>query len=380
VTIDCPFINHGLFFQTTTFEIQPCCLQLPLDETVDPDKSFIPQFINNDKISLIKKNFANGVRDKSCKMCWDAEDNGSLSKRQMLLEEFKNYTDLQSTELTHFDLRLSNKCNLKCKMCNSWASSQWESLGQELFEQGIETTFYKEHSKINQTTVNYKIIQEVLENKNIKQITLAGGEPFLMPEVEELIFKLSEQQRYDVKLKLITNVTSAKTKIIKELEKFDTHIIASIDGVEEELEYQRYPAKWKTIENNFIKFYNANVKIAISPAISMLTFLTVDKFIYWCEKFPNAFVNYKEVHEPSYLSFSLIPLDIRQDLHNNLKNYKLKSNMTNWENFISSSMYKYRPITDQERKDLHFYTQTVYDYKTDKKFLEVYPWAAELFH
>ena len=71
----------------------------------------------------VRSDLSNGKKISQCTLCWDREDKGFSSMR---LEANKEYGMHDSTLATpkYLDLRLSNLCNLKCRMCNPVYSSQ----------------------------------------------------------------------------------------------------------------------------------------------------------------------------------------------------------------------------------------------------------------
>ena len=56
------------------------------------------------------------------------EDAGIESLRQAWMHrwlEDKEYTETPDLNIVYADIRLGNMCNLKCRMCNPYASNQW---------------------------------------------------------------------------------------------------------------------------------------------------------------------------------------------------------------------------------------------------------------
>ena len=104
--------------------------------------------------------------------------------------------------------------------------------------------------------------------------------------------------------KYLDKIALGKAKWFNVLEKFKrAHIMSSIDGIKDTIEYQRYPCKWSVIEKNFIKLYNSNFKVELTPCITLLNYLDLYRLVDWANLFPKARLCYNELINPSYLDF-----------------------------------------------------------------------------
>ena len=219
----------------------------------------------------------------------------------------------------------------------------------------------------------------MLENNNLTEISFAGGEPFIMPEVEELLIKLAERNKLDITIRILTNVTTIKTSVLNALEKFNNvTIMASIDGVGEEIEYQRYPASWKTISKNFDRLYNSEKisRINLTPCISFLNYRTIPEFFEWAEQYPKSHIAFNLVeNQESYINYRYIPMQSRTNTIEKFKNYKFKNPVhQGWKFFQQKGMYEYVEPTQETCNKLSIQSQA-WDYKCKVKFIDAYPWA-----
>jgi hypothetical protein len=308
-----------------------------------------------------------GVLHSACKSCSAYEANNMPSMREHNMyygdDEINTVVDIR-----HVDLRLSNKCNLQCKMCNPNDSDQLVKLAHELpFDNPLLHQLPAQESEDTE-----QLLELILQLPNLETIRFAGGEPFIMPEVEQFLYKLVAQGRTDINIEFVTNCTSAKPKVIALLEQFDrVELMCSIDGVEDTLEYQRYPARWSTIENNFERMYNSKCNTRIVPCIGLLNYLDLNRFFAWAEQYPRSLITFNEIQEPSFLDFRLIPAAVRP------KTFNLGNNVftPSWFSFIDDKMHETREPTQEECNLLKQYTQ-VWDYRCNEKFLNRYPWAS----
>ena len=371
----CTLTNNG-FNIDTTGRIGHCCIQkrdLRVDwNTIDDMNAW---YKSNSWLNTVRKDLEAGIENTACESCWHNERNGKESKRHRVNQQYGS----TNQSIRHLDLRLSNKCNLQCKMCSGGFSDQLVNLAYELKDAGIDNDLLKHIPSQSLEVDTKKLLDLVLELPDLQTLRFAGGEPFIMPEVEEFLYKLVEQGKTDLEIEFITNCTSAKTRILTALEKFKhVELMCSIDAVGAALEYQRYPARWETIERNFIRMYNSKCTVGLTPAMSMLTYHNMTEFFDWANKFPKARVSYNEVDYPSFLDFRLIPLDVRQEFYNDFSKVKFGDVNNNWKKFQQSTMYEYRLITTNERKMLKHYSKDIWDYRCNVKFLDAYPWAEAL--
>ena len=362
----CKFTYHSFFYNKGN--VAQCCMQDPLHQQSSwTDVTDLNTWYNNqDEFRETRTALDQGNEHPSCESCWAYEADNMPSARTHNLY----YTqDDQSTEvdIRHVDLRLSNHCNLQCKMCTPHDSDQLVKLAHEL-------PFYNPLLKQLPTVKSNdteRLLDLILQLPNLEAIRFAGGEPFIMPEVEQFLYKLVAQGRTNINIEFITNCTSAKPKVIALLEQFNSvELMCSIDGVGDTLEYQRYPARWSTIENNFKRMYNSRCNTRIVPCIGLLNYLDLDRFFAWADQYPRSLVTFNEIQEPSFLDFRLIPEAIRPET------FKLSNNVTDaWDKFIASTMHQTRHPTPDECNQLKQYAQ-IWDYRCSEKFLNKYPWAS----
>ena len=371
----CSLINNG-FTIDTTGRIGHCCIQ-NREIYVDWDKvtNLNEWYRQNTWLSAVRDDLNNSIENAACGACWHNENNNKESKRNRVNRQYGTTTH----SIRNLDLRLSNKCNLQCKMCSGGFSDQIEKLSLELKNKGIHNDLLNSNpSSITNVNVE-KLLNLILELPDLSTIRFAGGEPFIMPEVEEFLFKLVELKKTNLTIEFITNCTSAKTRIIETLEKFKhVELMCSIDGIGDAFEYQRYPARWKTIEKNFIKMYNSKCKVGLTPCISMLNYHNMAEFFNWANQYPNARVSYNEVDYPTFLDFRLIPLSEREVFYKSFSNVNFLDVNINWKKFQTTTMFEYRTPTDDERAKLKHYSEDIWDYRCSVKFLDAYPWAKEI--
>ena len=115
--------------------VRPCCLAD--DEILDNNgNKFIlstakfDDIQNSNHMRDLRDQFLVGQRPETCRKCWNEEDAGRTSKRMHTLDRLKHSLKDESwtknaKPLMFLDLKLGNTCNLKCRICGSWSSSQF---------------------------------------------------------------------------------------------------------------------------------------------------------------------------------------------------------------------------------------------------------------
>ena len=114
--------------------VRPCCLADDelLDDSGEKFSLLSADFAsiqNSSSMRGLRQQFLAGAQPQTCRKCWSEERAGRTSKRMHTLARLKHILGEQSwTEdakpLMFLDLKLGNICNLKCRICGSWSSSQ----------------------------------------------------------------------------------------------------------------------------------------------------------------------------------------------------------------------------------------------------------------
>lgn len=231
---------------------RPCCVFKPSNNAHWSDS--IED--NNKKFNDLRKDLLKGIKRKECNTCWQHEDLGKVSRRQSVNYKYKdeidnilsNTNDDGSTTITpfYYDMKMSNLCNLGCRMCTSGISSVLEAEVKNNLNENWTTDDLRFPSNVGTWEQNaFKQIQ----TQDIKELKFTGGEPFANPKIFDFLDSLKNKQ--DISLEFITNGLMIKQKHFAILNKFkDLHMSVSCDGIEDTYEYIRWPGKWKDFESS----------------------------------------------------------------------------------------------------------------------------------
>ena len=370
------YINHKGRFRN-------CCVQT---EGYD-EKGFLKSkdtnkwFSEQPDLNLLRQDLVSGVSNPSCDKCWKLEEKGQSSYRINWNRSDYPLSDT-TPEIEIIDLRLGNQCNLQCRMCNPLWSDQVGKLYQLAKDNGVINSL---NESFTQGTVKpYKAFVEdligfCLRTPSLKEIKFAGGEPFIMPEVEYFLNRLIQEGKTNLTVSFLTNTTMAKESTIESLKQFDRVILqCSIDGVGEHIEFQRYPCKWSVIERNFRRFLQCGFEVSLTPCWSQLNALGVVNFLNWASEFDDIFVAYNEVMQPSYLDFRLIPIKYRETVISSLNNCRFPKLMhKDYFKFFEALKKQQRSIITEEKQALND-AVNIWNFNNGIKYQELYPWAKDL--
>jgi len=265
-------------------EAMPCCLWDYNVKMGSTKEHTIRELWNNDNWKDLRKNMLSEVKSEGCKKCYEEEDNGFFSNRQSAnkhhghhikrINDTTNSGHLDQFEMTYWDIRFSNLCNLSCRSCghifsSSWyqdqaklSGSEWAKKNKALFWAGRHET---------------DMIEQLIEHIDyVEQIYFAGGEPLSMDEHYAILEELDRRQKFNVRLVYNTNFTKTKLKdryVFDYWRKFDSVSVgASLDAMGPRAEYIRKGTNWTTVEENRKMMMEVcpNVDFYISPTLSIL--------------------------------------------------------------------------------------------------------------
>lgn len=258
--------------------VLPCCVadqQFPMGSI---NSQSATEILNSTKFTLLRQNMLNNKRSKECSRCYAQEDSGIYSARQShnarWLHKKINFNKDGTVEKftpCYLDIRLSNICNLKCRMCSSYFSS---SIAQE------DIQLFGNHSSIVQRLVpeqKIKAFDEIVAYlPYIEKIYFAGGEPLLSSEHYKILNALIDCNNVNLEITYNTNFTTLyykNTSVIDLWNKFsNVTVMASLDAIGQVAEYVRHGTDWDIIESNLssVKSRCPHVKIEISSTVGFL--------------------------------------------------------------------------------------------------------------
>lgn len=243
----CSALWAGIF-QNPDGMVSPCCVwRKPLGNV---NNQSIEEIYSSDRIQTLKQKMLDGVRLDECAYCNKLEDDtNDVSSRNFFNKHFFENIDLESTDnkFLYWDLRISNLCNFKCRMCSHALSSEWYDDWKK-----IKGTDLPKVIKINDKSDFWK--QMEYHYDYVESIYFAGGEPFINEHHFKILQDLIDRNKLDTKITVNTNlsVTHFKKKKVLDYYKKFNHVIFgfSIDGSYEIGEYIRKGLNYKQWKKN----------------------------------------------------------------------------------------------------------------------------------
>ena len=241
-----------------------------------------------------QQNIVNNQPVSTCHTCYDLEGDKSgfniISDRIFYIRELKKVPiDTYQTgnfDLQTVDVRWTNLCNFSCVYCGSEFSSKWAAELNEYLD--TPTDAQKQQFK------NY-----IFENAHkLKHVYLAGGEPLLMKENEELL-DLLKVTNPGVNLRINTNLSKVDTRVFEKICEFkNVHWTVSVETIEEEFEYIIHGGRWV----DFLDNLNTIRKLDHRISFNMLHFLLNYQSVFGCVDF----LKNLGYHENSYIIGALL--------------------------------------------------------------------------
>jgi len=274
---------------------------------------------------------SNETPNPVCNRCYEQEDSGFFSGRRSANKHHGHQIDrvhgtqadgtLDKFEMTYWDIRFSNLCNLKCRSCGHIFSSQW----------------YQDQAKLagpdwkdRNTVLNYAGRTETdmwsqLEPHldYVEQIYFAGGEPLLMEEHYNILEELVRRERFDVRLIYNTNFTHTDLKgrsVFEYWKQFRSVAVgASLDGMGHPAEYIRKGTKWYDVVQNRHEMIRTcpDVDFYISPTLSIMNAWHLPDFHReWVSAglIKAQDLNVNILQDPAYYRIDIAPQEYKQRL------------------------------------------------------------------
>lgn len=344
--------------------------------SIDPDGSVLPccrienyhyqadnlqdmslaQAWNGPAIRKVRKQFLDGEIPIACiNPCFKVEEAGMESYRQV-----RNSWDIDivpsvwSPPPVFFDLKTTNVCNLKCRMCCSINSSLIAK------EEGDDNTWW---------TTEKLLVPENRETfiswiDKMMHIGIAGGEPFVNPETKKILDAIIKSGRAKkIEYGMNTNGMFWIQSFIDQIVQFKrARISISIDDLYQRNEYSRANSVWDTIARNLKKYVNLrdthdHIKINSYATVNNYSIWYLEEYFQYFENI-NVLAEYQPLIGPFHMNISYLSADIKDQILNkyqntNNKNIKdlMKFMMTQSEQDFTNKFIAYNKQKDKVRNE-----------------------------
>lgn len=314
--------------------VRPCCLAE--DEIVDSHSAKFnlksadfASIQNSEYMYQLRQAFLAGRRPDTCRKCWAVEDSGGTSKRQHTLNRLKHIDmgtkwTADAKPLMFLDLKLGNICNLKCRICGSWSSSQFAS--EELkFTKDPKTSFHYQMLRDGAWPRENSNFWDEIDSclNDIRYIEFTGGEPFLIQEHFDMLQGIVDRGiAHRVEIHYNTNGTVYPEAAEAIWKHFKTVEIAfSIDDLGTRFEYQRTNAQWAEVCANLDRFrdlkeMHSNIQLQLCCTVNVFNVYYIDHVAAWIQTNRESFnfVYWNILHEIWYFSIARLPRTVKSAL------------------------------------------------------------------
>ena len=307
--------------------VRPCCLAD--DElTDDAGQKFslltanFNDIQNSDSMRRLRQQFLAGERPQTCRKCWNEERAGRTSKRMHTLDRMKHMGiagpwTADAKPLMFLDLKLGNICNLKCRICGSWSSSQFatEEINDAPPEQKKSTYAYQMLRAGAWPRENESFWNQIDSHlADIRYIEFTGGEPFLIDQHFDMLQGIVDRGiAHQVEIHYNTNGTQWPERGPEIWRHFKTVEVAfSIDDLGARFEYQRTNARWAEVESNIARFQllkqtMPNLQLQCCSTVNVFNVRYIDQLAQWIVLQGFDFVYWNMMHDAWYFSIATLP-------------------------------------------------------------------------
>lgn len=336
-----PFIHMAT---KTDGDMKLCCRSWPIDNI---NNVSMKELWNSDKYKEVRRMMLNGERPKECDACWRQEDIGVRSMRQRYnktrTKKYLPYLEAMSDDyempfrIPVLESKMSNFCNLKCRMCHPLDSTSW-SKDWETIEHLMEDANGSTYRKVREFGLTRKPYISGWEDNEefwkefeelapyFERIEFAGGEPLIDP-IHYRILNILKEYGKNIELKYSTNLTKLNYKKDDVMELWNyfkgVEVMISIDGVGDVYDYIRQLGSYQEVKQNILKVVDHPkvVKIAGACTFQVYNIFNMEEIFDQFVEDLNIDIHTHRVNYPTFLDMRVIPSELRLPLADKLEAY-----------------------------------------------------------
>lgn len=256
----------------TPHTVSPCCnYYFHTDHTVS-------EYWHSDLRHQLINQLAQDQWPEGCGQCRSDEQAGRSSLRQWANSEFADQPP-ESDQPHYVDLRLSNRCNLKCRMCDPRYSA---GIAAEMHRHDLHE-FYPTASQSHklQTISDHRLEDIKMMLPKIDRLMFTGGEPTQIDQVRDIIdLSIRTGHSHTCDLLITTNATHCDAWWLQLSQHFRSmHWTISMDGVGKTYEYIRSGAEWSQFAHTVEDIIHHASSVQINSVMSALTVHDCDRAV-----------------------------------------------------------------------------------------------------
>lgn len=322
-------INNEIYVQA-----KPCCHitydMIPKDISLPIKLESIDNIMEISPLKYYKKYFEdNNDLHPSCIACTNDESKNVLSPRLKI-----NETDFNDYDINKLDVVLGNSCNLACPFCSSYSSSLIDKLSNSLGIDNRPESWQPLTNKLSAgSSKTPDVIAKILQTHKVHTLKLIGGEPFLKENWDKIADVIDQGYCKDLHLEVTTNGTIINDEIFSRLRKTKSvHLRISIDSIEKNYEFIRWPHSWKKMNKNlnYLKNNNKeNIRVSVTNLVNIFNFEFLPNIEEYFQDVKD-FVGYSTEIKPltHLMNYQNLPKYIIDDVKNKIKSTNLKNRIS----------------------------------------------------
>lgn len=306
----------------------PCCVTVGDRTLGNTNHQSLKEIFHSDEMNKLRQDMLSETPNSWCNYCYEHESYSPHSFRSTANLTMQKFFDdvvpltradgsIPDFKMRYLDIRFSNVCNFKCRLCGSTYSSQWAAEKKSLGDPE-----WVNRSVIIHADETGGLLQETLSQlPNVSLAYFAGGEPLMNEEHYIILEELIRLGKTDIELRYNTNcsVQRYKQKDIIDLWKHfkRVEISASLDHYGERAEYIRHGTKWGDVESNIKVFQTLpNIQLSVHSVVSMFNYVTYGEFISYLTKnmlIKDKFLTHSQVltKSPPYYCLQNLPQHLK---------------------------------------------------------------------
>jgi sulfatase maturation enzyme AslB (radical SAM superfamily) len=322
------------------------------------DFTTVDEIVNSPAMSQVRAEMLENKKPLACVNCYRQEQHGLESFRQSknsdtngidinrLVANTDSSGTLHDFKMQYWDVRFSNVCNLKCRMCGPGYSHSWaQELGQKTNGSYVIQS-HAEDEAWDTTITRYGDLTK------LREVYFAGGEVFFQPEHWSMLEHLKALGKKDVMLTYVTNLTrlSMGSNRIEDYLAYFTNVlfILSMDGTGSVFEYIRSGSNWDKFVQNLQVIKQFNVNIRLNIVITVYNILTLDKIFDFMQAQGIDKFDLTVANEPLNLNITNMPQELKQLAMDRLTSHSLYPTYKNRIDSVISYMFQTPVATWQQ--------------------------------
>ena len=344
-------------------QTQSCCAAAPAKIDLKWLRSNPGKIFNSPEMQQERESMLSNIKVDSCSAsCWQAEQQGLMSRRLISDSQIRTHTEVEATpRMLH--IVIGNNCNMTCVYCCKQYSSAWahdirdngnysevitldDRFTLNNTDQILLKLSQKDISNANSTQLLLDEINKLVSSSNLEEVTITGGEPFLYLGLQDLVNSIPSHIKVTIWTGLGVNTSRFARELDKLPQQINVHI--SAESTNKLYEFIRYGNSWSQLNNNIDVLRDKKVSYSFCSVISNLTLSGLPDFISWANDAP---IIYQPCTDPDFLSahvmdsytkeqilnsLSVFPLEIQKIITQSVEQSPTSLQRTNFKNYLTT--------------------------------------------